>query len=155
MLYDWGKIALRMLCKKSESSVPSNYRSIALANAILKIFTFMITRFSNFVTENALLPEAQSGFREGRSCVNNIFTLNAIVQLKLRQEKEYFLPFLWTSKRRLHPYSIACYKLNSPLKLSFFREIPDKRNFFFLFARFWRVDEGSDHASTRKPLLPF
>ena len=34
-------------------------------------------------------------------------------------------------------------------------EIPDKRNFFFLFARFCRVDEGSDHASTRKPLLPF
>ena len=30
-----------------------------------------------------------------------------------------------------------------------------KKEFFFLFARFWRVDKGSDHASTRKPLLPF
>ena len=66
---------------------PENYRPIALLNTIVKIFTQIIyIRTKKWCHVNNLLPEFQSGFRSNRSCLDNIFTLNSLVQLKLKRK---------------------------------------------------------------------
>lgn len=47
----------------------------------------MAKRLTNWVKNFNLLPEYQSGFRRKRSCVDNIFTLNALIQNRLSLEK--------------------------------------------------------------------
>ena len=83
----WSKVLLKMLHKKGDSNSPENYRPIALINTIAKVFTSILNyRLKKFVKFRNVLPEAQSGFREGRSCLDNIFILSSLIQLKLRQK---------------------------------------------------------------------
>ena len=85
---NWSKISLRMLYKKGNINDPKKFRPIALINSVLKTFTSILNnRLNKFAKLYNLLPEAQAGFREGRSCLDNIFILSSIVQIKLRQEK--------------------------------------------------------------------
>ena len=84
---EWTKILLKMIYKMGEKMDPNNYRPIALADTLLKVFTSILNkRLSIFSENNRIIPEFQSGFREGRSCTDNIYTLNSLIQLKLRKE---------------------------------------------------------------------
>ena len=83
----WTEVLVKMLHKKGNRENTDNYRPIALANSILKIFTLILNnRLNNFVETYSIIPEYQSGFRQDRSCQDNIFSLNAIIQLKLRKK---------------------------------------------------------------------
>lgn len=80
----WSKIYLTMIHKKGDASKPENYRPIALTNCITKLFTNVLTnRIIQWVEGENLIPEFQSGFRRDRSCIDNIFVLNALVQKRL------------------------------------------------------------------------
>lgn len=58
-----------------------------MVNCITKIFTNILTnRITQWAEESNLLPEFQSGFRKHRSCVDNIFVLNALVQNRLNSK---------------------------------------------------------------------
>lgn len=84
----WSGVLISMLFKKGDVSNPENYRPIALINSIVKLFTqIMYNRLSNWVERNGVLPEFQSGFRKGRGCLDNIFTLNSLIQYHLNQPK--------------------------------------------------------------------
>lgn len=83
-----------MLHKKGDRRDPSNYRGIALVNHTVKIFTqIMADRLYAWSVEHNILPEEQNGFRPGRGCLDNIFTLNTAIQLQLRlpRRKVYVL----------------------------------------------------------------
>lgn len=83
-----------MLHKESDINDPGNFRPIALVNCITKVFTNVLTnRIAHWVEQENLLPEFQSGFRKQRSCVDNIFVLNTLVQnrLSLKGGKVYTL----------------------------------------------------------------
>lgn len=83
----WANILTKIIYKKGDKSVPGNYRPIALVNSITKIFTHILaTRLGKYVEENNFLPEWQAGFRKNRSCNDNIFSLNAIIQSRLNLE---------------------------------------------------------------------
>ena len=74
----WANINIKMIHKKGDKTDPTNYRPIALANAILKIFTTILNkRLNTFAKTHDSIPEYQSGFREDRSCLDNIFSLNS------------------------------------------------------------------------------
>lgn len=80
----WSKILLRMIYKKEDKNNPANFRPIALVNSVTKTFTRVIMgRLSSWVKERSLLGEWQAGFRKNRSCTDHIFTLNAIIQIRL------------------------------------------------------------------------
>ena len=82
-------VLVNMLYKKGVINDPENYRSIALINTIVKIFTQVIYgRCKKWCVINDLFQEFQSGFREGRSSIDNIFTLNALVQVRLVKKRE-------------------------------------------------------------------
>jgi len=81
-----------MIFKKGNDKEPSNYRPIALLNSLLKLFTSIIQeRLLQWCEEHAILPEAQAGFRKNRGCVDQIFTLNAILQIGTRRSGIYAL----------------------------------------------------------------
>ncbi|CAG7711732.1 unnamed protein product, partial [Allacma fusca] len=81
----WSEIEMIMLYKKGDRDNPSNYRGIALINTFAKLFTSIVARRLNAWAENEnVLPECQAGFRKGRGCLDQIFSLMAIVQSKLR-----------------------------------------------------------------------
>ena len=86
--HSWVNIVLKMLYKKGEKLDPENYRPIALVNSILKILTTILNnRLMDFAEDHGLLPEYQSGFRKKRSCLDNVFILNSMIQVKLRQKR--------------------------------------------------------------------
>lgn len=84
----WGDTFLRMIYKKEDKTDPANYRPIALMNCISKVFTQILAeRFGGWLEESDLLPEWQAGFRKNRSCLDNIFSLNALIQSRLSLDK--------------------------------------------------------------------
>ena len=86
----WCTSIICPIHKKGDKFDPTNYRPISLLPTILKIFTAIITvRLQNVVDnpENPKLCEFQAGFRQGRGCEDQIFTLNCIIQSKLRKKK--------------------------------------------------------------------
>ena len=65
----WSIALVNMLFKKGDASNPDNYRPIALMNSLVKIFTqVLLCRCKKWCEVNGILPEFQSGFRNGRSC---------------------------------------------------------------------------------------
>lgn len=84
----WSNIEMVMLPKKGNPEEPNNYRGIALLNTFSKLFTGIIAnRLHRWVEDNVILLENQSGFRKGRSCIDNIFTINSLIQINLRLRK--------------------------------------------------------------------
>ena len=85
----WSEIIISMLYKnKGPKNCPENYRPIALVNCIVIIFTKIVeNRLTKWCEINNVLPEWQNGFRRGRSCLDNIFTLNALIQFHLNKCK--------------------------------------------------------------------
>ena len=92
----WAVIFFSMLYKKSNIDDPENYRSIALINTIVKTFTqILLNRCMRWCEYNEIIPEFQSGFRRSRSCLDNIFVLNSIVQFRLsRKASKLFCLFI-------------------------------------------------------------
>lgn len=82
----WGNVNITLLHKKGDASDPSNHRGIALMNSGTKAFTGVLTRrLATWAEDNGLLPEIQSGFRQERGCVDNLFVLSSIIEDKLRR----------------------------------------------------------------------
>ena len=83
------------LYKKGDAEDPGNYRGITLLNVVGKLFCKILNNrlVSRLEAERALY-EGQAGFREKRSCVDNIFTLNEIVQGRMRGGKHTYAFFL-------------------------------------------------------------
>lgn len=89
---EWSRIIIFTLYKKGDNSDPGNYRFISLINCVTKIFMqILLKRLQKFCDANELLPEFQSGFRRKRSCLDNVFTLNSLIQLNTvnRNSKVY------------------------------------------------------------------
>ena len=84
----WSRSILILFHKKGDVNLPDNYRGIALCNVILKIFTHILhDRLLAWAEGKSVIPESQNGFRKRRSCVDNIFTLQATLQHHLRLKK--------------------------------------------------------------------
>lgn len=76
---------ITMVHKRGPLEDPQNYRGIALVNCITKLFTQVILeRLTTWTHSNSVVPECQSGFRAGRGCIDNVFTLSSIVHINLR-----------------------------------------------------------------------
>ena len=56
-------------------------------NSIAKLFTYIINdRLNVWVEKERKLPESQAGFRANRGTVDNVFTLNSLIQMQLRRK---------------------------------------------------------------------
>ena len=83
------------LFKKGDREDPGNYRGITLLNVVGKLFNKVLNyRLLEWLEEHNKLSESQAGFRSGRSCVDNIFILNEVIQGILQESKKTFCFFL-------------------------------------------------------------
>lgn len=74
-----------MLYKKGDNLNPDNYRPITLINYLVKVFTqILCLRLMGWAESRGTIPESQAGFRRGRSCLDNLFCLSSILQIRLK-----------------------------------------------------------------------
>ena len=77
----WCQSIIVPLYKSGSRNDPSNYRGISLLNVLYKIFSGIIThRLDTWADEYNVISEAQAGFRAGYSVIDNIFSLQSIIQ---------------------------------------------------------------------------
>ena len=73
------------LFKKGDPEDPGNYRGITLLSVVGKLYCKILSnRLVIKLESEGSIHEDQAGFRSGRSCIDNVFTLNEIVQGRLR-----------------------------------------------------------------------
>ena len=88
----WGESIICPIHKSGTVHDPGNYRGISLLNTMYKIMSKIIsTRLYNWAEENGKIDEGQAGFRKGYSTVDNIFTLQAMVQKYLSRPGAFLL----------------------------------------------------------------
>ena len=68
------------LYKKGDAEDLGNYRGITLLNVVGKLFCKI-----RLVESEKALHEGQAGIKEKRSCIDNIFTLNEVIQGRMRE----------------------------------------------------------------------
>ena len=88
----WREGLVIKLFNKGDREDPGKYRGITyFLSAVGKVFCKILnSRLVEYLDKGRLLHEGQAGFRVDRSCVDNIFTLNKIVQGRLRQDKKSY-----------------------------------------------------------------
>ena len=83
-LEEWSKAIVVPIFKKGSENIIDNYRGIPLLSLISKCYTSVLNkRLVTCAEENEKLSEAQTGFRQGYSTTDHIFTLNAVLEKSL------------------------------------------------------------------------
>ena len=77
---DWKRAAIVALFKKGDRSVCDNYRGISLLSVPGKVYTFLLYNRMKLAVNKAL-SEQQCGFRPGRGCVDQIFSIRRIIEM--------------------------------------------------------------------------
>jgi hypothetical protein len=84
----WTKALLVPLHKKGDSNDPNNYRGISLLSILSKCYTFILTkRLDTWAEEKGKIVDEQGGFRRGRSTVDHIFAMTAMVEKTFAKTK--------------------------------------------------------------------
>ncbi len=74
---------------------PSNYRSLAIENPLLKVFMSLLNnRLSEYVESENLLPPFQFGFRKGHSTTSAAMLLRKTVGDALRRKERVYSCFV-------------------------------------------------------------
>ena len=95
----WRQGLIVNLFKKGDKEDPGNYRGITLLSVVGKVFCKIINnRLVDHLDKGGLLHEGQAGFRVKRGCVDNVYTLNELVQGRLREGKRTYAFFLDVKK---------------------------------------------------------
>ena len=67
--------------RKRDREDPGNYRAITLLSVVGKVFYKILNnRLVQCLDKEGALCEGQAGFRLNRGCLDNVYTLNEIVQ---------------------------------------------------------------------------
>ena len=91
----WTKGVLVSIFKKNDPNDVKNYTGITLVSCFSKIFTVVINkRLEKWIKNNNVLSDAQFGFRAGRSTIDAIFILNAVVSKVLNDEGRLYCAFI-------------------------------------------------------------
>nr|VZI35910.1 unnamed protein product [Spirometra erinaceieuropaei] len=78
---DWGLGILVSILKKGDKTRCENYRGISLIDVAAKIFAIVLLRRFQAVCDSRTRPN-QAGFRAGRGCADQIFTLRHILEFR-------------------------------------------------------------------------
>ena len=93
---DWGVGIIKPIYKKKGSSEdPNNYRGITILSCFSKLFTSVLNeRLKAYLENKNLLGNEQTGFRNGYSTLDNLFTLYGMIDILLFKKKRLHCAFL-------------------------------------------------------------
>ncbi|KAL9983948.1 hypothetical protein ACROYT_G006197 [Oculina patagonica] len=107
---DWRKGLIVKIPKKGDTTECTNWSGITLLSVVSKVFTrIILTRIQNAV-DNQLRKE-QAGFRKGRSCTEQIFTLRNIIEQCMEWQASLHLNFIDFEKAFDSVHRITLWKL--------------------------------------------
>ena len=87
----WCESIICPIHKSGSIMDPANFRGISLISSISKIFTNVLTfRLQTWAESNNVIDESQAGFRKQYSTINNIFSLQALIQKYLCRTRGRF-----------------------------------------------------------------
>jgi hypothetical protein len=90
---DWTKDVVIKLPKKGSLSDCNNWSGITLMSTPGKVFSrILLNRIQ--IAVDATLRENQAGFRKGRSCLEQIFTLRNIIEQSSEYQREITINFI-------------------------------------------------------------
>jgi hypothetical protein len=90
---EWLKAVIMPLFKKGARNKCENWRGISLLSVTSKILAqIILTRLVNIIDEH--LDEAQAGFRKGRGCVDQIFSLRCVSEKAKEMNLTLWLCFI-------------------------------------------------------------
>ena len=85
---EWAEGIIIPIFKNGDCNKPNNYRPITLTSSLSKAFCSILNkRLTEWTKNNCPITEGQCGFREGRSTIDNIFTLDTIIRKLLTKPK--------------------------------------------------------------------
>ena len=92
-----GEGLIVYIFKKGDRKDPVNYRGITLLSVVEKVFCKILNnRLLQCLDKEGALHEGQAGFRINRSCMDNVYSLNEIVQGRLREDKKTCILFRYS-----------------------------------------------------------
>ncbi|KAJ0390302.1 hypothetical protein P43SY_011928 [Pythium insidiosum] len=87
----WKVGIVRLIHKKGDASVPTNWRPICLQPAIYKLYTGVLTRrLSSWLEANERLPASQKGFRACSGCAEHQFIATSLVDQARRSHRPLY-----------------------------------------------------------------
>ena len=91
---DWKKANVVPVFKKDDPQKVNNYRPISLLSVVSKVFERCVYKYiHNFIHDNQLLSQHQSGFREGDSTINQLLYIMHEFSKALDEGKEIRVVF--------------------------------------------------------------
>ncbi|KAF2349462.1 Reverse transcriptase domain [Trinorchestia longiramus] len=94
---EWNKCNVVLLHKGGHKNMKElkNYRPIALADTVSKIFCGILNeRMKHVVEEQGVMGEEQNGFRRDRRGEDNLFVVSEVIERKRKENKKMYLAFL-------------------------------------------------------------
>ena len=91
--FTWKEGDIALILKKPPQTDVNNYRPITLISCVSKLLTKILAqRLSKAIEIDDIIGPEQNGFRSHRSCSDNTFILNSLLELnKSRKLKSYLL----------------------------------------------------------------
>ena len=87
----WSQSVICPIFKSGSKKNPANYRGISITTSMYKIFSCIINkRLYEWAEATHKIDEAQAGFRQNYSTIDNLFTLQAIIQKYLSKQGRRF-----------------------------------------------------------------
>ena len=81
---------------KGDTQNPENYRPITLFSCLGKVFTAIINnRLKDYSNDKHILSDVQAGFRKGFSTSDNMFIINALIDILKSRNKKLFCVFFY------------------------------------------------------------
>ena len=91
----WSEGYTVPLHKKCDQDDPGNYRGITLLSTLGKLFTKVLhNRLNSWAEIYNVYIEAQSGFRENMSTIDNIFVLHGLINHMINNNKRMYVAFI-------------------------------------------------------------
>ena len=91
----WTSNFLKAIYKKDSADDPDNYRGLAIAPAISKLYCMILLhRLETYMVENKILSPNQIGFQRGYRTSDHIYLLKTLVTKVLRKKKKVYAAFI-------------------------------------------------------------
>ncbi|XP_030765674.1 uncharacterized protein LOC115889741 [Sitophilus oryzae] len=90
---EWKLAYITSIYKKGNRKDPNNYRGLSVNCTFSRLFTKIIRNKLEISTYNKISQE-QSGFTAGRSCIDNLFTIQQLREKRNSREEDTHLAFV-------------------------------------------------------------